>query len=245
MLEVTIPVLNEEKSLEQNVLQAAAFIRNEITPNFSIVIADNGSTDRTEEIGRRLSTDHNEIKYVKVPKKGVGLALRTSWMQSSANIVGYMDLDLATDLTHLKEAYDLLQNDHCDIVNGSRLMNGSMVKNRSFLRGLTTRGFNMLVRSLIGVSLSDGMCGFKFFKREVATRLINTDIQTDGWFFSTEILVKGLWLGMNLKEIPVQYIHDASSKVNVLRLSSEYMKDILRLRKEKAQFILSNFKRTT
>ena len=237
MLEVTIPVLNEEETLVQNVLYAAAFIKNEITTSFSIVIADNGSTDRTEEFGHQLSLDHQEIKYIKVPKKGVGLALRTSWMQSKADIVGYMDLDLATDLKHLKVAYDLLQSNQCDIVNGSRLMKGSVVKNRSFIRGLSSRCFNMLVRSFLGVSLSDGMCGFKFFKREVSTRLINTGIKTDGWFFSTEILVKALWLGVKLKEIAVLYHHDVSSKVDVLRLSSEYFSDILRLRQEKMKFI--------
>ncbi|MBK8699315.1 MAG: glycosyltransferase [Saprospiraceae bacterium] len=237
MLEVTIPVLNEEATLEQNVLKACAYLSAEITNSFMLILADNGSTDRTAAIGLELQKTHKNIKYLRVAKRGVGLALRTSWQQSTSDIVGYMDLDLATDLIHLKKAYHLLAENQCDIVNGSRLMHGAVVKKRSPLREVTSRAFNQLVRALLGVNLSDGMCGFKFFRRETAIKLLDTGITTDNWFFSTEMLVKALWLDERLTEIPVSWTDDGLSKVNIPTLSWQYFREILRLRKEKAHFM--------
>ena len=80
-------MLNEEKTLENNVLQALKLIKNEIPVSISIVIADNSSADLTGKIAMQLCKTHKEIKYLKLPKKGVGLALRTSWLQSEADIV--------------------------------------------------------------------------------------------------------------------------------------------------------------
>lgn len=234
--EITIPVLNEEKTLENNVLVALHYLKNEISPHISIVIADNGSTDMTEAIANHLCKTNDQIKYLKLPKKGVGLALRTSWLQSSADIVGYMDLDLATDLNHIREVYDLMANERYEIINGSRLLKDSVVKNRSIVREITSRCFNWLVHLMLDVSITDGMCGFKFFKRNTVVQLIKTGIKTDGWFFSTEVLVKAIWSGVPIKEIPVHWTDDGQSKVKIMTLTREYVKEILRLKREKMSF---------
>lgn len=243
MFEITIPVLNEEKTLERNVLKALHFCKEKVTPQVQIIIADNGSTDQTATIGKKLAENYDEVKYIQVPRKGVGLALRTSWVSSKAEVVGYMDLDLATDLEHLKEVYNILLVERgFEIVNGSRLLSGSVVENRSSLREFTSRAFNNLVRTLLGVDFTDGMCGFKFLKRKTAMELIDTGITLDGWFFATEILVKAEWTNKSVKEIPVKWTDDPNSKVNVLKLSKEYWGEILRLRTEKKQFLIKNKK---
>lgn len=240
MLEITIPVLNEETTLEKNILNALRFCQEEVTTEVQIVIADNGSTDQTSVIGKNLAQNYEGVKYLRVPKKGVGLALRTSWALSKAEVIGYMDLDLATDLEHLREVYQtLIVKKDFDIVNGSRLLPNSVVKNRSPLRELTSRLFNQIVQNLLGVSITDGMCGFKFFNRKTALELIGTGITLDGWFLATEILVKADWLDIPVKEIPVKWTDDPNSKVNVLKLSKEYWREILRLRREKEQFLVN------
>lgn len=81
------------------------------------------------------------------------------------------------------------------------------------------------------------MSGFKFFSRNTATELINKGIELDGWFFSTEILVKALWCGHMVKEIPIVWTDDNISKVKVIQLTKEYLIEILRLRKERKTFI--------
>ena len=168
--EITIPVLNEETTLKKNILRIKKYFSYNISNDFRIVIADNGSTDRTEDIGKKLKNNYEKIDYLRLNKKGVGLALRTSWTRSKADIVGYMDLDLATDLKYLKEVCSLMKDEKILIINGSRLLDNSKVINRTLLREIISRGFNFLQKKILGVNLSDGMCGFKFFKRDIAIK---------------------------------------------------------------------------
>lgn len=234
--DITIPVLNEEATLAQNVGILHQFISQNFpdSPQWKIIIADNGSTDRTEEIARELSLKYKEVELVKVPKRGVGLALKTSWGQSTADIVGYMDLDLATDLPHFLQAYDAIATQDYDIVYGTRLHKQSEVINRTFKRELSSRGFNWILKRYLGVKFSDGMCGFKFLKREKFPVLFEHGAQNDGWFFSTELLTVGEWLGLKLYELPVKWTDDAgSSKVKVLPLAKRYLKNMVELKKLK------------
>lgn len=237
-IEITIPVLNEELTLEEKVTEALMYLRKKPIEKFSLIIADNGSTDRTEEIARKLERKYEEIEYLKVERRGVGLALQTSWMRSNADVVGYMDLDLATDLKHVIEVYDLFKNDPAiQIVNGSRLLSNSEVINRTLIREITSRTFNILVKLLLGTKFTDGMCGFKFFNRKAAQDLINTGIRTEGWIFSTEMLVKAEWKGIEIIELPVRWVDDQNSKVKIIKLSYNYFKHLLKLRREKKHWI--------
>lgn len=238
--DVTIPVLNEEETLERQVNILHAFLREHFpTANqWQIVIADNGSTDQTFEIAERLSVDIPEVQVVKVPRKGVGLALKTSWGQSQADIVGYMDLDLATDLQHFPEAYDALANQDYDIVYATRLHPKSRVIGRTLKREIASRGFNFLLKAYLGIHFSDGMCGFKFLKRDVYPKLFENGAQNDGWFFSTELLTVGEWLGLKLYELPVTWTDDVtSSRVKILPLAKRYIKGMQVLKKRKPEIL--------
>lgn len=238
--DVTIPVLNEEETLERQVKTLHAFLQEHFpTANqWHIVIADNGSTDRTFAIAERLSADIPEVQVVKVPHRGVGLALKTSWGQSQADIVGYMDLDLATDLQHFPEAYAALAKLHCDIVYATRLHPKSRVIGRPLKREIASRGFNFLLKAYLGIHFSDGMCGFKFLKREVYPKLHANGAQNDGWFFSTELLTVGEWLGLKLCELPVTWTDDVtSSRVKIIPLAKRYIKGMQALKKKKPEIV--------
>ena len=233
--DITIPVLNEEETLEKQIKTLHNYISNEY-PDLSlwkIIIADNGSTDETENIGRKLEKELGNIFFLKVPRRGVGLALKTSWGQSDADIVGYMDLDLATYLVHFKEAIDALQGDF-DIVYGSRLHKDSTVINRTLKRELASRVFNKLLKSYLKVEFSDGMCGFKWLKREKLGPLMEAGATNDGWFFSTELLTTAEWLEYKLFELPVKWTDDvSSSKVRILPLAKDYIRSMIELKKLK------------
>lgn len=234
--DVTIPVLNEEATLATNVGILYDFLLANYpnSDDWKIVIADNGSTDKTREIAEDLSEKYREVQWVSVPRKGVGLALKTSWGQSTADIVGYMDLDLATDLKHFKEAYTAINEQNADVVYGSRLHTRSEVINRTFKREVASRGFNFLLKTYLGVSFSDGMCGFKFLKREVFQELLENGAQNDGWFFSTELLTVGEWQNKKIHELPVKWTDDAaSSKVKVIPLAKRYIRSMIALKKLK------------
>ncbi len=235
--DVTLPVLNEAATLERQVRILHRFLTEHFPEGrrqWQIVIADNGSTDETPRIALQLSDELPEVRLVRVPKRGVGLALKTSWTQSEADIVGYMDLDLATDLVHFLQAYNALSGEGFDLVYGTRLHPRSKVIGRTLKREITSRVFNFIVRHYLGTRFSDGMCGFKWLKRRHLPRLLAGGAVSDGWFFSTELLAVAEWQGLNICELPIHWTDDtSSSKVNIPRLAQQYLKAMVALKKHK------------
>lgn len=236
--EVTIPVLNEAETLERQIRTLHRFLVQHFPDRsqWHIVIADNGSTDQTTDIAAALRDDMPEIRLVRVPEKGVGLALKTSWNRSRADIVGYMDLDLATDLAHFIQAYHALATEGFDLVYGTRLHRKSRVIGRTLKREITSRVFNRMLKAYLGTQFSDGMCGFKWVKREWVAPLIEGGAVSNGWFFSTELLAVAEWKGLRICELPVRWTDDTSgSKVNIPRLAGQYLKAMRTLKKRKAE----------
>jgi glycosyltransferase involved in cell wall biosynthesis len=224
--DVTIPVLNEEATLDKQVRLLHAFLEQYYPADgqWRIVIADNGSTDNTRHIAAALCDAFPEVALVKVPEKGVGLALKTSWQASKADMVGYMDLDLATDLQHFIQAYNAIATEGFDLVYGTRLHPKSTVIGRSIKREVTSRVFNLMLKTYLGTHFSDGMCGFKWLRREHVQPLIAAGAESNGWFFSTELLAISEWKGLKMCELPVVWRDDTtSSRVNIPKLAQQYM----------------------
>lgn len=223
--DVTIPVLNEEKTLVQQVKLLHHFLSQHFPAKgqWRIVIADNGSTDETPSLAQMLDNQYEEVQFLKVPRRGVGLALKTSWTQSKADIVGYMDLDMATDLPHFLEAYNAIALQNYDIVYATRLHKNSEVIGRTIKREITSRIFNLILKVYLNVGFSDGMCGFKWLKRNHVADLMEGGAMSDGWFFSTELLTIAEWKKLRLFELPVKWTDDPDSRVNIPKLAKEYL----------------------
>lgn len=231
-IDITIPVFNESASLEIQVNELIQFfeLNHYFGVAIEIVIADNGSIDGTGEIAKKLSETRENIRVIELGIKGVGLALKESWEQSSADIIGYMDLDLATDPNHIAEVIEIFRNSEADVVNASRLLTGSIVQNRTRLRSLTSRSFNFLLKTIFRTHISDGMCGFKFLRRSIFHEVHSNGAKADGWFFATQLLIVSEQIGYRVREIPVRWKDDGNSKVKVLQLSLQYITEILKLR---------------
>lgn len=232
-IDIVIPVLDEEKQLSENVTELVDYLNTtELAGNYRIVIADNGSKDQTPVIGKRLQEHHPDvIKFIDVGGKGVGLAFRTAILESNRDAIGYMDLDLATDVSHIPEMYSKLC-DGCEIVVGSRLLSDSEVHGRSAIREITSRGLNLIMKFYLGVRFSDAMCGFKFYDTDKAKELVQLSSDTDGWFYCAEMLVRAEWEGIPICEIPVKWTDDGNSKVKIGSLSLSYLKEIRSLKRE-------------
>ena len=234
-VQVTLPVYNEEVQLESSVLQLLDFCQQNQLENIVIYIADNGSSDRTQEIGEALARKFDNVNYLRLDRKGFGLAVKSAWAISDADYLGYMDLDLSTDLKHFKYTYDLFQqSDEYQLVMGSRLKEGSSVKNRTLLREFISRCFNFWLRFNLNVGFTDGMCGFKFIEKKFYDRLAEKFEFTDEWFFATELAVRTEWMRGKILDLPVYWVDDLNSKSSsrIISLTLEYIEGIAKLKKE-------------
>jgi glycosyltransferase involved in cell wall biosynthesis len=237
-VEITIPILNEETTLNDQVRKIHKFKEKNLQDfgSVKLVLADNGSTDSTPELARKLANQLSDVEYLRLEQRGVGLALKASWTRSEADIVGYMDLDLATDLRHLRPALGKIISENAEIVTGSRLAKGAKVLERKPFRTFTSICFNYIVKLIFKTKFSDGMCGFKFMQRCILERLMQAGAQSDGWFFATEILITGERLNHKVEEIPVIWTDDPNSKVKVVKLAMEYLRAMSVLRRRLNKF---------
>src|SRR6201986_2148397 len=159
-LEIVVPVYNEAAGLERSIRRLHRFLSDGFPLTWRIVIADNASTDATPQIARRLADELPRVRALRLERKGRGLALRTAWSASGARVVAYMDVDLSTDLRALLPLVAPLLSGHSDLAIGTRLARGSRVV-RGPKRELISRGYNLLLRPLMGARFSDAQCGFK------------------------------------------------------------------------------------
>jgi len=235
-IHITFPVLNEEAQLATSIEQTITFCDRHNLDIYEFCIADNGSTDRTPEIGQALAARHPNVSYLRVGKRGFGLALKQAWGRTDADFVGYMDIDLATDLRHLKEVHDhIARGDGTALYLGSRLKYGASVKNRTLLREFTSRVFNGILWLQLGVSFTDAMCGFKFVDRNLYRRLADRFAFTDDWFFATQLAVRAEWVGAKILDMPVKWTDqpDSKSSARLFNLARLYLAGISELKEEK------------
>ena len=226
-VDVVVPVYNEERVLARSVAVLRDFLAENLSCRWQIVIADNGSVDGTLAIAKELSQQYADVRYVQLELKGRGRALRKAWLESDADAVSYMDVDLSTKLDAFPEMIRALDEGY-DIAVGSRLMKGSKVK-RSLKREITSRGYNLLIKAMFCASFSDAQCGFKAVKRDVAQELVPF-IKDQAWFFDTELLLLAGMKGYRIKDVPVEWVEDADTRVRIARTAWEDIKGLFRLR---------------
>lgn len=230
-VEINLPVLNEERVLKDSVKNLRDFLKNNMHEyDFRIVVVDNGSMDKTKEVGQQLSFDYSDVGYLRLEKKGRGRALRTAWNISSADILCYMDIDLSTDLEALPKLIKAIVVDGNDISIGSRLMKGAKT-NRSFKREIISRGYLFLMKIILGTTFSDVQCGFKAVNRTVVTEVLPHVLDQE-WFFDSELLFKSKKWGYKIKEIPVVWKEDSDSRVKIYKTVKNFIKSLIRLKLE-------------
>lgn len=226
-VDVVVPVYNEEHVLAQSVASLRWFLEQNLAQEWRIVIADNASTDKTWEIAQTLSLEHPDVVSIHLDEKGRGRALRKAWLESDADIVSYMDVDLSTDLGAFPKLIRAIDEGY-NIAIGSRLAPGSSVK-RSFKREFTSRGYNTLIRAMFRTKFSDAQCGFKALSAKAARELVPL-IQDQEWFFDTELLILAEKKGYRIVDVPVTWIEDPDSRVSIPRTVFDDLKGLLRMR---------------
>ena len=212
---VVFPAYNEADALEAAVEKVIRAL-NEFTQSYEIIIAEDGSTDGTAKLATALAEKYSFVKHIHGEKRlGRGAALKNAFKQSSGEVLVYMDLDLATDVKHLRSLVDAVECEGYDFATGSRLLSESKVK-RSGTRHLASRTYNFMVRALLGSEVKDHQCGFKAFRREPLLQLLD-EVGANHWFWDTEILVRAYRRGYKIKEIPVSWKGGRETKVRLLQ----------------------------
>ncbi len=226
-VDIVVPVRNEEHDLAPSVRRLAGYLREGFPFSARITIADNGSTDATWAIATQLARELPEVRAIHMELPGRGRALRAIWSQSDAEVLAYMDVDLSTDLNALLPLVAPLLSGHSDLAIGTRLARGSRVI-RGPKRELISRGYNMLLRTMMGARFSDAQCGFKAIRRDQARALLPLT-QDTGWFFDTELLVLAERAGLRIHEIPVDWVDDLDSRVDIIATALADLRGMARL----------------
>jgi hypothetical protein len=226
-LDVVIPVFNEEADLEPCVRRVHAYLCREFPYPFQLTIADNASTDGTAALADRLAMQLPGVRAVHLAQKGRGRALHAVWSTATAPVLAYMDVDLSTDLAALLPLVAPLISGHSDVAIGSRLSRGSRVV-RGPKREFISRGYNLLLRGTLQARFSDAQCGFKAIRADVARQLLPL-VRDTGWFFDTELLVLAERAGLRIHEVPVDWVDDPDSRVDIVATAMADLKGIWRL----------------
>jgi glycosyltransferase involved in cell wall biosynthesis len=227
LVEIVIPVFNEDQVLAASVRRLHEYLLDTFPYSFQISIADNGSTDATWEIATRLAGELDHVRAVRIGRKGRGGALRQVWSSSGAEIVSYMDVDLSSDLDAFLPLVAPLLSGHSDLAIGTRHLRGASVA-RSLKRAVFSRGYNLLLRTTLGARFSDAQCGFKAGRAEVVRALMPV-VEDDDWFFDTELLLVAERHDLRIHEVPVDFVDDPDSKVDVLRTALDDVRGMRRV----------------
>jgi putative flippase GtrA len=226
-LDVVIPVYNEQAALADSVHRLHRYLRDSFPYPVRITIADNASIDDTPRIADELAAELDDVRVVRLEQKGRGRALHQVWSQSDAMVLVYMDVDLSTDLAAVAPLVAPLISGHSDLAIGTRLGRGSRVV-RGAKREIISRCYNLILRSTLQARFSDAQCGFKAIRADVAHSLL-PHVADTGWFFDTELLVLAERSGLRIHEVPVDWVDDADSRVDIVATAAADLKGVGRL----------------
>ncbi|WP_300800000.1 glycosyltransferase [uncultured Acetatifactor sp.] len=230
---IIFPVLNERLRLESGVVRTVEHLASVGFEDYEIIIVDNGSEDETPQIVAGLCDRYARVRYERIPVRGVGAAFRRGVELSRGEVVGYMDIDLSTDIRHLGEAVRLFQErPELAYINGSRFARESCTRGRKWYRRITSQGLLILLKLFLGMKSTDAICGFTFLRRETALSLIEGCSLDNGWFYMIEFLLRAEKRGVEILDYPVEWQEDYNTTVKIFRTIVDYLVQIARLFRE-------------
>lgn len=202
MIVVTIPACNESKNLKDcvDLLLNESF---QLGEDFQIIIAEDGSTDGTDQIAQELDRLHPKVLHLHSSRQlGKGLALKRAFNKIEAEIYAFIDCDLATNMKFFPQLINSIKEGN-DLALGSRYIEGAKI-NRVVLRDISSRLYNKLIRILFRDQVFDHQIGFKAFSNRLIKRILN-ECESNGWFWDTEILVRSKINNFRIIEFPVEW----------------------------------------
>lgn len=231
-IHLLFPVLNERLRLQNGIDRTMEYLKENVSIPYRLTILDNGSEDETPRIGKALAEKYPEVSYVRVGERGVGVAFRKGIEINECDLVGYMDIDLSTDIKYLGRTIELFkERPELEYVNGSRFAKESDTKGRKWYRKITSMGLVFLLKAIFHMKATDALCGFTFLRKETAEKLVKECSNDNGWFYTVEFLIRAERDGVVIYEMPVEWQEDYNTTVKVWKTIWNYLVQIHRLRK--------------
>lgn len=228
-VEIVIPVHNEEKVLAQNIGRLHDFLSDGFPYPWYITIVNNASSDGTATLASLLTHQLNTVYVRNLRQKGRGRALRLGWTEAGADVVAYMDVDLSADLNALLPLVAPIISGHSEVSIGTRHHRNADVT-RSFKRRVISLYYNLLLQWTLRVGFSDAMCGFKAMRADVARELLPL-VKDNEWFFDAELLIQAERHGMRIHEVPLDWVDDPNSSVDIWPTAKKAIAGMWRMRR--------------
>ena len=226
-LTVIIPAYNEEKRLPWTLAQLAVFL-SEWGIDYRILVVDDGSTDRTAALTRDLGPLCSTLRLT--PQGGKGRAVRSAMLRATGRVLAFTDADLPFKLTALRQGYQWIDRDACQVVFGARDIEGAEnLARRRLLRRMATFTFREIVRRLISSQVTDTQCGLKLFSRRAALEIF-ARATIDGFAFDAEVVMLTERLSLPFRRVPVALVNEFSSTLSLRRNAWPMLCDVVRLR---------------
>ncbi len=231
-INIIFPVLDEELRLESGIVRVMDYLRKNGMNQTVVTIVDNGSTDGTAAVSRKLCRRYSNLSYIRIEQKGVGIAFKTAVMRNECEIIGYMDIDLSTDIRMLKRMEAAFDRDETlDMVNASRYHRKSRLIGRKWYRNFVSYCLVFILKLVFHMRATDAICGFKFFRKECIEELLAQASDENGWFLLIEVLLRAERAGKHIAELPVTWVYEEHTKVKIWKVTKNYIRQIRRLAK--------------
>lgn len=227
---VIVPVHNEEKILQESAEKIYNFC-SKTKLNFEIIFSENGSSDNTVNLLKKISDDKSECRFLTNPKPNYGKALKDGLLESLYDMVIIFDIDYFSE-NFLNECL-ALNPEYAAIIGSKRLADSS--DNRGFSRVLISTIYALILKIIFGTRLSDTH-GMKAFKRSSYINILK-NIKSDQWMFDTELLLRIERSGQKIKETPVVVNEIRPSVYNI---SMDIPKTLFLILKLRLNLLLNN-----
>jgi dolichyl-phosphate beta-glucosyltransferase len=226
-LSVVVPTFNEELRIGSFVIRMRDALPD-LVPSWEIVVADDGSRDRTREVVTALATDEPRVRLLALPHGGKGQAVSRGLLAARGAWRFMADADLAMPPDNLRRFLDRLREDtdHALLI-GSREAPGSQRVAEPWIRHVIGRAFNLFAQLLVIRGISDTQCGFKLLSA-AAVDTICPHLTIDGFAFDVEMLALARRAGFPIHEVGITWHGNQDSRVAVGRGASAFV-DVARI----------------
>jgi len=228
-LSIVIPSYNEQNRLPKTVLETIAWCQKNVM-DYELILVDDGSSDETPNIARLFADQVKGVRFIACPHLGKGATVRVGMLNAVGKYVLFMDADGATPLSEISKMLAKI-DEGVDVVIGSRVVQkpGETEVVTKLHRKIIGRVFAAMVNIFAVPGFADTQCGFKMFRYE-NTRDIFSKQKINGFAFDVEVLFIANKLSLSISEIPVNWVNQEGSKVNIVTDSTRMLFDILRVR---------------